>query len=283
MNKRALMFGFLTAVAVVTIVLIFGIHTEEPEEDQSLIEGGGMPCMLVEDHEQTVGGTEGEQTASEESVQETVQETIHGHAGRSSKDFRKYFRCDEIVSGCIIGGDPNNRRSNAGNNKINEIENNRFNGIVEGGISEEATETESVEVTPLYTVAGARLDDYLQEYLYSRLKYKEVFPLCLCELFQESQYRSWIISENGLDYGLAQIRITHWDGLMKEAGLYEGDILNPIDNLYVYTYLINKYMDQTGGDFNSVLRMYFNSGKPADDWKYIQNVMQWVNTLERVR
>ena len=130
-------------------------------------------------------------------------------------------------------------------------------------------------------VNGAVLDGNLQRYLYDTLCARGIgwyYDISLCQLYQESRFDPNIIAYNGLDMGIAQIRSTYWGGLCAEAGLPNGNIFNPYDNIFIYTYLMARYLNAHGGDVNWGLSAYF-TGNTAYSPEYIQQVMQWVGTV----
>lgn len=146
--------------------------------------------------------------------------------------------------------------------------------------AEEITE-EAVE-TPKWAVNGDRLNDYLQSYLYEQLEERGVawyYETALCQIYQESRYNASAVNPNGLDMGLCQMRITYFHVFAKEAGLVEADIMNPIDSIYVYAYLMGKYLTEEPS-IEMALSRYFTGTSTYNDG-YVRAVKQWFPTLTR--
>ena len=158
----------------------------------------------------------------------------------------------------------------------------------------EGTDPDDPEVHPddvaaghaIYTVNGTLLSPDLQNYLYDQLaKYgkQHIFPISLCQLYQESRYNFLAVAPNGLDKGLCQFRETYFPLFAQESGLVQYDIFNPIDSLYVYAYLMSKYIDMNGGDIYGALSMYFTGPGGAYCDQYVHDVMQWQGTMREVQ
>ena len=139
---------------------------------------------------------------------------------------------------------------------------------------------------PVYSVGGIRLGEALEQYLYNQLAARGkgyFYPIALCQLFQESRFNPNAVSPSGLDFGLAQIRITYWDHFARESGLVEYDILNPIDNLYVYAYLMCKYLDETSDDIPMSLSLYYSVYGGQYAAHYVDAVMNHKHTLQQIK
>ena len=134
-----------------------------------------------------------------------------------------------------------------------------------------------------YTVNGSKLSETLQEYLQRQLAargHSELFPIALCQIYQESRFNSQTVAPNGLDMGLCQFRVTYFDAFAAEAGLVEWNIMSPIDSIYVYAYMMGKYLDQTGS-IDAALSMYYTGGNYYSA-AYVQQVRQWEGTLAKI-
>lgn len=134
----------------------------------------------------------------------------------------------------------------------------------------------------LYSVNGATLSPYLQEYLYGQLaRYgaEWFFPVALCQIYQESRYLTNAQNPNGQDKGLCQFREQFWEYHARLSGLYEYDIWNPIDQLWVYSWLMAENLRKSGGDIGMALSRYY-LGEATYSETYVQAVMQWINTME---
>lgn len=145
-----------------------------------------------------------------------------------------------------------------------------------------ADEKAVLQGVALYSVNGATLSPYLQEYLYGQLaRYgaEWFFPVALCQIYQESRYLTNAQNPNGQDKGLCQFREAFWEYHAKLSGLYEYDIWNPIDQLWVYSWLMAENLRKSGGDIGMALSRYY-LGEAQYSETYVQAVMQWINTME---
>ena len=150
-----------------------------------------------------------------------------------------------------------------------------------------ADETETVEEitveaveTPVRSVDGHRLGTDLEDYLYRQLEARGIgwyYDMALCQIFQESHFDPYAENPNGLDKGLCQFRITYFGKFAREAGLYQWDIMNPIDQLYVYAYLMERYLREEGSVDMALSRYY--TGNSNFNQSYVSAVRQWVPTL----
>ena len=133
-----------------------------------------------------------------------------------------------------------------------------------------------------YAVNGVVLSPYLQEYLYgqlSRYGAEWFFPVALCQIYQESRYKADAQNPNGQDKGLCQFREQFWEYHAKLSGLYEYDIWNPIDQLWVYAWLMAQNLQKSGGDIGMALSRYY-LGEATYSETYVTAVMQWFGTME---
>lgn len=154
-------------------------------------------------------------------------------------------------------------------------------------IVEETTTIEEENTIQLYIMhdeidhVDVLLDPALQYYLYNQLKSRNIewfYEIALCQLYQESHYNPMAENKNGLDKGIAQIRITYLDEFAKESGLIEYNIFNPIDSIYIYTYLMAKNLQIYDCDVNRALSRYF-TGTDSYSEQYVYDVRQWLPML----
>lgn len=141
-----------------------------------------------------------------------------------------------------------------------------------------------VEEHRYYSVNGKTLPYALQDYLYDQLKSRGVeylFQVSLLQIYQESSYNATAQNKNGLDFGLCQFRITYWDGFAQAAGLVQYDIWNPIDQIYVYAWLMAKYVAEEG-TVNGALSRYFTGIHGSYCDAYVRDVLRWSNTIQEV-
>lgn len=301
------------AVMITALVIIFIRGCNKPVEAVNITcpeglarrtillddpESGGMPCVNPEQYERWLS----EQKASEESIQEEV---------RSKPDpvdvgvYEQDSGISETIlsesTSAVLGSEINEPKTIQ-----EEVPTVRVDEEVRTVPCEETEETaESIGADsatlhepngespgvladsgyPVYSVGGIRLGEALEQYLYNQLVARGkgyFYPIALCQLFQESRFNPSAVSPSGLDYGLAQIRITYWDHFAQEAGLVTYDILNPIDNLYVYAYLMCKYLDETSDDIPMSLSLYYSGYGGQYAQHYVDAVMAHRNTLQQL-
>ena len=135
-----------------------------------------------------------------------------------------------------------------------------------------------------YSVNGKMLAPELHDYLRAQLASRNIpwmFECSLAQIFQESRYNQYAVAPNGLDMGLCQFRITYWDKFAREAGLVTYDIFNPYDQIYVYAYLMAKYINSTG-DAYAALSMYYTGGSYYSA-QYVNDVTKWFSTIRTVK
>lgn len=157
--------------------------------------------------------------------------------------------------------------------------------IVDEPIEEviEVVETEPEETIPYYTVNGEFIGYKLSDYLYEQLESRgaeDFYKVALCQLYQESRYNPNAVGYDGYDQGIAQIRVVFWDYFMEQAGLTSADPFNPIDSLYIYSYLMSTYIDDLDGDVNRALSKYNVGNTKWYNEEYVNAVMQWYDTIE---
>lgn len=157
---------------------------------------------------------------------------------------------------------------------------------VESVPSEMGIEVETeAESRTVYTVNGETLNPDIQAYLYQRLAEfhcEFFFRYALCQIYQESRFNAAAENPNGLDKGICQFRLPYFGELAREAGLVEYDIFNPIDSIYVYTYLMCKYLNETGGDVAMSLSLYYSGYGGLYSSEYVRDVTQWFETMKEV-
>lgn len=137
-----------------------------------------------------------------------------------------------------------------------------------------------------YTVNGQSLSIDMQNYIYRLCKDMGIefyYPYFLCQIYQESRFNPNAVSKSGLDFGYCQLRIYYHEHFKSLVGHPEWDLINdPFANLYVGCYLMKTNLEACGYDISGALAMYYNSG--SDYWNsvYVNDVTQWVPTLERI-
>ena len=139
--------------------------------------------------------------------------------------------------------------------------------------------------TVLYSVDGCILNPELQTYLFrclQNLGCEWMYEVCLCQLYQESRFNARAENRNGLDKGIAQLRITYFPTFAEQAGLVEYDIFNPIDSIFVYAYLTARNLELSNYDVNMALSRYY-TGNDTYSAEYVQDVRKWADTIREVK
>lgn len=148
-------------------------------------------------------------------------------------------------------------------------------------VEEVTTEEPKAEETPVLSVDGHRLGADLEGYLYRQLYERGIvwyYEFALCQIYQESRFNCSAVNLAHMDFGLCQ----HYQGSFptsaKESGLVEYDIMNPIDSIYVYCYLMDKYLAEEGSIDLALSRYY--TGTHGYNATYVQAVRQWLPTIK---
>ena len=152
-------------------------------------------------------------------------------------------------------------------------------------VSAPSTEVEeTVDHVVRYSVDGHFLGQDLERYLMEQLEARGIgwfYQTALCQIYQESRFNHLAANRNGLDFGLCQFRVTYWDGFARQAGLVSYDIMNPIDQIYVYAWMMAKYIREEGSVEMALSRYYTGTPGTYCD-TYVRDVMQWANTIQEV-
>lgn len=107
-------------------------------------------------------------------------------------------------------------------------------------------------------------------------------PYAIAEAFQESSLSFTCEASNGLDKGLWQYRTTFWPSRCEKYGLPAGaDIFDPYNQLAVYVQEFSARLN-SGLTPEEALAAHFNSGDPAEDKKYVADVVRWLPYLNYV-
>lgn len=103
------------------------------------------------------------------------------------------------------------------------------------------------------------IDEGLQVEIYSLCKkYEIAYELILSVIKTESNFQVDVVGDNGNSIGLMQIQPKWWQGLADTYGL---NIYEPIDNVHLGILILNKALNDNGGDLDKALKQY-NSGNP---------------------
>lgn len=144
---------------------------------------------------------------------------------------------------------------------------------------------ETVDHVVRYSVDGHFLGQDLERYLYEQLEARHIgwmYQTSLCQIYQESRFNCMAINRNGLDMGLCQFRITYFGSFAQESGLVTYDIWNPVDQIYVYAWLMAEYIKQEGSVEGALSRYYLGTPGSYSD-TYVRDVLRWQNTIQEVK
>lgn len=114
-------------------------------------------------------------------------------------------------------------------------------------LQESVTMVTPVSSKDLFTPLPIELDEALQRYTYQRCQELDVpFALALAMMWNESRFTPDIVSADGKDYGLFQLRKAY----------HQGDLLDPYHNIDTALKLLSTYLEQQDGDVTRALMMY---------------------------
>lgn len=166
--------------------------------------------------------------------------------------------------------------------KIEEEEEPIF-GIVVLPLEEPETET-VCEPTPLYRCDGELMDEDLQRFLYETLKDHGIewfFPYAIAQATQESECDPRNVT--GIDCGLFQYRKTHWNEKAERYGYFDADIFNAYIQIDIYVHEMSKRLNEYGCDVYEAISRHFTSDYGSFNQKYVNDVMERYQKLERLK
>ena len=138
---------------------------------------------------------------------------------------------------------------------------------------------------PYYTVNGKFLGHELSSHLYEQLESYRMewfYEVALCQLYQESRFEADIVSPDGGDLGIAQLRNTYFEYFTAISGLVEADPFNPYDSIHIYVHLMCSNIKAVDGDIHKALSKYNVGNFNWYNENYVNAVLQWYDTLEVV-
>lgn len=138
---------------------------------------------------------------------------------------------------------------------------------------------------PIYKVDGIIIDENLQTYLMLCLRdlgHEEFYEFALCQIYQESRGDVNAVNPNGKDKGILQFREIYWDEYRENEGLHTAAVMDPFAQIYVYTRVMARRLDG-GLPVNEAISRHYTSDYGSYNEKYVADVMQWFDTLERVK
>lgn len=145
--------------------------------------------------------------------------------------------------------------------------------------------TTEAELTPLYRCDGLVMDEDLQRFLYESLKehgIERLFPYSIAQACQESEFDTTNVT-GGLDCGLFQYRIEHWNDKAERYGYTNADIFNPYIQIDIYAHEMSKRLNEYGCSIEEAISRHYTSDWGTYNAKYVGDVMARYMTLERIR
>ena len=134
-----------------------------------------------------------------------------------------------------------------------------------------------------YSVAGVWPNRDYEEYLYNCLVDRGIewwYPYAVAQIFQESRWNP--NSTNGRDHGICQFKGESFQArAIHHAGLYNADIWNPYDSLYVYSFYIRDVLASVNWNVEDALSFYIVGNWGIRHDTYVNYVMGWYNQLGR--
>ena len=172
----------------------------------------------------------------------------------------------------------------------------RLYDIMQARIIEEATRAEiekkaetlvldipqSKYTAPYASVDGHFLDKETQDWLYTCLKERGVswyYDISLCQLYQESRYDRFAISEDALDCGIAQIRNRYMNEFEEKYGM-ECNPFNKRQAIEMYANIMANNL-ATADSLDQAISTYFTGNLNKYSEKYVGDVLQWLDTLRK--
>lgn len=130
-----------------------------------------------------------------------------------------------------------------------------------GAVTEPVEEptVEPMEEIEFYDVP---LSEELQLHLFAECEKHSIAPAIVIAMIErESDFREWVIGDNGTSYGLMQIKPKYQQERMKRLGC--NDLLDPFQNITVGVDILAEYIEENS-DLYWVL-MRYNGGKSYAD------------------
>lgn len=151
-------------------------------------------------------------------------------------------------------------------------------------VTEEKQETVE-EPELLYKVDGVVIDEGLQRFLLNQLRmlgHEEFFEYAICQIYQESRGDVNAINPNGKDKGILQFREMYWREYADNEGLHTASVFDPFAQIYVYVRLMCRRLD-SGLLVQEAISRHYTSDYGEYNARYVADVLQWYETLERIR
>lgn len=89
------------------------------------------------------------------------------------------------------------------------------------------------------------------------------------------------MADNGKDKGLLQFREMYWNEYAEAEGLHTASVMDPVAQIYVYTRLMARRLD-SGLMVQEAISRHYTSDFCEYDARYVADVLQWYETLERI-
>lgn len=149
-----------------------------------------------------------------------------------------------------------------------------------------AEKQETVEEPELlYKVDGVVIGEGLQRFLLNQLRmlgHEEFFEYAICQIYQESRGDVNAVAPNGKDKGILQFREMYWAEYADNEGLHNASVFDPFAQIYVYVRLMCRRLD-SGLLVQEAISRHYTSDYGEYNARYVADVLQWYETLERIR
>lgn len=136
-------------------------------------------------------------------------------------------------------------------------------------------ETEGEAPVPIYRISGYLVDPDIQVRLHSGLEAVGItswYEIALCQLFQESHGDRYAVSPDGQDYGLFQFRKRFWT--------QQEDIFDIDAQIRVYCQQMAARLAAGLSTDEAISRHYTSDYVTEIAWDYVNQVKQWLSTME---
>lgn len=156
-------------------------------------------------------------------------------------------------------------------------------GIISLPLAERETE-EVHQPTPLYRCDGEMMDEDLQRFLYETLQDHGIewfFPYAIAQATQESECDPSNVT--GIDCGLFQYRKTFWKEVSERYGYFDADIFNAYIQIDIYVHQMAKRLNEYGCSVYETISRHYTSDWGTFNQKYVDDVMERYQKLERIR
>lgn len=154
---------------------------------------------------------------------------------------------------------------------------------VESVPNEVGTEVET-EAKSVYMVNGELVDPTIQQMLYDALERHNIsywLEGALAQIYQESHFQQYIVSNDGRDYGILQYRAEFWDEVSSQYGHVGADIYDMYVQFDIYAAQMSKRFN-SGMSVADAVSRHKTSDYGGYDAQYYAEVSQWFGKVAKV-